>query len=57
MDSDGISLVCTADGDPAPKITWLSPDGAEKTTVPDKWEKDIFQVGSVTCTKPENVQV
>ncbi len=44
FDSDGISLLCTADGDPAPTVTWISPDDTRKSTIPDRWERDLFQV-------------
>lgn len=55
MDTDGISLVCIAAGDPAPSITWVSPDGSECTTLPDPWDKDIFQVGSWTAKPDEKL--
>ena len=55
MDSDGISLLCTADGDPAPTVTWVSPDGTEKVTLPiDPWDKDIFQVHIAYCDIESN---
>ena len=49
FDSDGLSLVCTADGDPAPKVSWMSPEGDKptKVTLPSRFDRESFQTRSL----------
>ena len=55
FDTDGISLLCTADGDPAPRVVWIAPDGTEKAKEPARSDRDVFQTqSSVTITKKGN---
>lgn len=54
-DSDGISLLCTAGGDPAPRVVWISPDGKESAKEPARSDRDVFQTqSSQTITKKGN---
>ena len=55
LDTDGLSLVCTADGDPAPKVTWTSATKDEVMSIPDPYNRDVFQTRSTfTVTKDGN---
>lgn len=55
IDKDGMTLVCTADGDPAPAVTWLGPFGEESTVEPSTAKRDIFQTnGRMTMVKDGN---
>lgn len=55
FDTDGVSLVCTAEGDPVPKVTWISPSGKEKTELPSQFDRVSFQTkSSLTVMKDGN---
>ena len=55
IDTDGISLLCTAAGDPAPRVVWVSPDGKKKAKEPARSDRDVFQTqSSLTITKKGN---
>lgn len=50
-----MTLVCTADGDPAPAVTWLGPFGEESTVEPSTAKRDILQTdGRMTMVKDGN---
>ena len=55
FDNDGITLLCTAEGDPPPTVTWVSPGGAEKSTVPPPWQREVFKTrSSLTISRDSN---
>ncbi|ELT90637.1 hypothetical protein CAPTEDRAFT_220992 [Capitella teleta] len=55
FDEDGISLVCTAGGDPAPIVTWISPKDEEKIAMPLRSERKTFQTqNTITVTRDGN---
>lgn len=57
FDEDGISLLCTAEGDPAPDVSWTSEaDNKQKMTLASRWDRhSTFQTqNSLTVTKDGN---
>ena len=55
FDTDRVSLVCTAEGDPTPKVTWISPSGKKKTRMPSQFDHLSFETrSSLTIMKDGN---
>ncbi len=56
FDADGISLVCTAEGDPAPTVTWVTPDeNPRRALEPTCHIKSLVQTScSLPITKDGN---
>lgn len=45
-DVDRVALICTAEGDPAPTVKWISPKGEEKSTNPHPYRRGQFQTSN-----------